>query len=75
MDHIRRINGSEIINCITDFSQREGRVRYRIRLHLQGGENLIFADYARYEQYRRAWNNLRRARTGALELMIRQVKG
>jgi hypothetical protein len=71
MSQIRLINGAQIVNFITDFTQREGRVRYRIRLHLSGGETLIFADYARFEQYRQAWSNLHQAKESATNLRVR----
>ncbi len=71
MSQIRLINGAEIVNFITDFTQREGRVRYRIRLHLSGGETLTFADYARFDQYRQAWNNLHQAKESASNLRVR----
>jgi hypothetical protein len=72
MSQVRRIHTGDIVNFITDFTLREGRKRYRIRLHLHGGENLVFADYSRFEQYRNAWVQLHRARERAADLMVRQ---
>lgn len=72
MGHVRLIHAAEIVNFITDFTQREGRVRYRIRLHLLGGEILVFADYARFDQYRTAWSTLHQAKETASDLRVRQ---
>jgi hypothetical protein len=72
MGHIRLIHAAEIVNFITDLTQREGRIRYRIRLHLMGGETLVFADYARFEQYRRAWSHLHQAKETKSDLKVRQ---
>ncbi len=71
MSQVRLINAGMIVNFITDFTQKEGRVRYRIRLHLSGGETLVFADYLRFEQYRKAWWQLHQARTIAADVTIR----
>lgn len=72
MSQARKINGSEIVNFITDFAQRQGQVRYRILLHLYGGETLIFADYGRYEQYKKAWARLHEAKMEEMDLLIRR---
>lgn len=72
MSQVRRIHSGDIVNFITDFTRRDGRMRYRIRLHLHGGENLLFADFVRFEQYRKAWQQVHRAREQDTDLMVRQ---
>lgn len=71
MSQARKIQSGEIVNLITVFSQKQGRIRYRIRLHLSGGENLIFGEFGAYEPYRRAWDRLHKARNEHQDLMIR----
>lgn len=71
MSQVRLIHSEEIVNCITDFTRREGRTRYRIRLHLHGGEILVFADYFRFEQYRKAWDYVLQARQTESDLLVR----
>lgn len=72
MSQIRRIYSGDIVNLITESYQRTGRVRYRIRLHLAGGETIIFADYFRFDEYWRAWRNLHEAYLQHTDLMVRQ---
>ena len=72
MSQARKINGSEIVNFITDFAEQQGQIRYRILLHLYGGETLLFADFGRYEQYKKAWAQLHEAKNEEMDLLIRR---
>lgn len=72
MSQARKINASEIVNFITDFAVRQGQVRYRILLHLIGGETLLFADFGRYEQYKKAWVRLHEAKHEEMDLLIQR---
>ena len=70
MSQARKINSSEIVNFITDFAQRHGQIRYRILLHLYGGETLVFADYVKYEKYKKAWTQLHEMKSEEMDLLI-----
>lgn len=72
MSQARMINASEIVNFITDFAIRQGQIRYRIVLHLIGGETLLFADFGRYEQYKQAWTRLHEAKQEEMDLLIQR---
>ena len=72
LSQVRIINGLEIVNFITDFRPQPGGLRYRIWLHLHGGETIVFAEYRQYEAYRQAWGRLHAAKREAGDLRIRR---
>lgn len=72
MGHIRYIDGGEIVNMITVCSKKDGRMCYKIRLQLTGGESYQFAEYTRFDSYKKDWRQLQEARKASLEFLVQR---
>jgi hypothetical protein len=70
MAYVRRIDTVDIINLITDYRHEYGREAWHIRLHMSGGEILLYARLTRFASYRRVLKELQAARKEARSLMV-----
>lgn len=70
MAYVRRIDTGDIINMITDYRRLHGRESWRIRLHMSGGEMLLYARLSQFAHYRRVWKELQTARLESRALML-----
>ena len=70
MDFVQRIRSVQVKDLVTKFFYQENQLCFQIFLHLEGGESILFEEFADYGSYKKSMSSLQDAKANGSIIKI-----